>query len=151
MLTMTPEQIEARAKRLAQLPGTVRRHTLADDFPKKMEAAVKAKKVKRKLPTESNLLQLQLVKAGYTATLEYRFHETRKWRIDVALIEQKIAVEIDGGIFTQGRHTRGAGFLADMEKSNALATAGWRLFRFTPRQVRKGEAIETLVKCLEGA
>lgn len=66
---------------------------------------------------------------------EYKFHPVRRWRIDYALPEKKIAIEIDGGVWTNGRHTRGAGFKKDMEKTNALAADGWLLLRFTPSEL----------------
>lgn len=69
---------------------------------------------------------------------EFRFHPVRRWRFDWAWPERKVAVEIDGGIWTRGRHTRGAGFLADMEKLNTAALLGWRVLRFTPAQVKDG-------------
>ncbi len=63
---------------------------------------------------------------------EYRFAPPRRWRIDYAWPQAFLAVEIEGGAWTHGRHTRGTGFLADMEKYNALAEAGWRLLRYPP-------------------
>ena len=80
---------------------------------------------------------------------EYRFHAVRKWRFDYAYVDKKIAVEIEGGIFVIGRHTRGAGFLKDMEKYNAAGLLGWRIFRFTPRQVKGMEAYAFIQKVLE--
>ena len=63
---------------------------------------------------------------------EYTFHPTRRWRFDYAIPEYKIAIEIDGGVWTQGRHTRPKGFLGDMEKFNAAAAMGWLVLKFTP-------------------
>lgn len=71
---------------------------------------------------------------------EYRFHPTRKWRFDYAWPDEKVAIEIEGGIWTSGRHTRGSGFSRDMEKYNMAGKLGWRVFRFSPHQFRKGEA-----------
>jgi very-short-patch-repair endonuclease len=71
---------------------------------------------------------------------EYKFHPTRKWRLDYAFPEQKLAIEIEGGVWTRGRHNRGSGFLRDMEKYNCLTQLGWHLLRFTPQQVRDGTA-----------
>lgn len=74
---------------------------------------------------------------------EYRFHPVRRWRFDWALPDSKIAFEFEGGAFTGGRHTRGAGFSADCEKSNIAQLMGWRVFRFTAAHV-KGHAKEIL-------
>ena len=63
---------------------------------------------------------------------EHKFHPTRKWRFDYAIPEHKIAIEIDGGVWTQGRHTRPQGYLNDMEKFNAAAAMGWVVLKFTP-------------------
>lgn len=73
---------------------------------------------------------------------EVRFHPSRKWRFDLAWPAQKIAVEIQGGIFIRGGHSRGVGQEADMEKFNEAQAMGWRVFQFTPEQVfsRDGEA-----------
>lgn len=71
---------------------------------------------------------------------EYRFHPTRKWRFDFAHIKRKIAIEVNGGIFIRGRHTRGTGQLKDMEKFNNAQALGWFIFQFTPSQMRSGEA-----------
>ena len=65
---------------------------------------------------------------------EHKFHETRKWRFDFAWPDQKLAVEVEGGAFSGGRHTRGIGFVKDCEKYNAAVLAGWRVLRFVPRK-----------------
>ena len=64
-----------------------------------------------------------------------------------------MALEVEGGVWTGGRHTRGAGFLKDAEKYNTAATLGWRLIRVTPKQIQTGEAFVWLRKILrpEGA
>lgn len=67
---------------------------------------------------------------------EYRFHPTRRWRFDYANTEHKIAIEIEGGVFTGGRHTRGKGFVNDMEKYNEAVKLGWKILRYTPQQFR---------------
>ncbi len=82
-------------------------------------------------------------------TREHRFHPIRKWRFDFAWIEQKIAAECEGAIYTNGRHTR-AGFEADCAKYNAATAMGWRIFKFTPRMVSSGEAILQLQGVLNG-
>lgn len=66
---------------------------------------------------------------------EYKFHPTRKWRFDYCWPKQKIALEVDGGVWTQGRHTRGSGAIKDMEKFNNAAILGWRVLKYTPDQL----------------
>jgi len=74
---------------------------------------------------------------------EYRFHPVRKWRFDWALVPQKIAIEFEGGVFTGGRHGRGAGLSADAVKYNVAQAMGWRVYRFTAAHL-KGHAQEIL-------
>jgi very-short-patch-repair endonuclease len=75
---------------------------------------------------------------------EYRFSEARRWRFDWAWPERKIAVEEDGGVWVQGRHTRGAGYLKDMEKLNAAAELGYRVFRFQTGKVDMAQLARVL-------
>jgi very-short-patch-repair endonuclease len=76
---------------------------------------------------------------------EWRFHVNRRWRFDFAWRERKLAVEVEGGVWSKGRHTTGVGFTKDIEKYNAAAILGWKVLRFTTQQVRSGEAIKTLM------
>ena len=81
-------------------------------------------------------------------TPEFRFHPTRKWRIDWAWPEHRLALEVDGGVWTHGRHTRGAGWMKDTEKLNELTRMGWRLLRVTPSQLHDPQTIALLADCL---
>jgi hypothetical protein len=87
--------------------------------------------------------------AGTQGVLEHRFHAVRRWRFDAAFPEKLIAIEIDGGAFIGGRHTRGVGFKNDCEKLNNAALLGWRIFRFLPEQLRNGEVYDMLAKVLD--
>lgn len=78
------------------------------------------------------------------ALFEFQFHPRRKWRFDIAWPDLMLAVEIDGGIWSGGRHTRRAGFHKDMEKINAATVLGWRVLRFTPQDVEDGYATRLL-------
>ncbi len=75
---------------------------------------------------------------------EYRFHPRRRWRFDFAWPRYMLAVEVDGGIYSRGRHVRGGGFERDAEKRNAAVIAGWRVLHFTPRLVRSGAAVQAI-------
>ena len=72
---------------------------------------------------------------------ELRFSPPRRWRFDYAWTQYKIAVEIEGGVWSGGRHNRGKGFLNDMEKYNRAAVLGWGVFRFTPSEFASTEAL----------
>ena len=87
-------------------------------------------------------LKIELVK-------EFRFHPTRRWRFDYAFPELKIAVEVEGGVYIQGRHTRGSGFIKDMEKYNTAASMGWTIIRVTPDEKLSAKTVDLLRKTLE--
>ena len=94
------------------------------------------------------MLVWQLQSERILGQSEYRFDPVRRWRLDHAYPEKKIAIEVEGGHWINGRHTRGSGFEKDCEKYNALALAGWRLFRFTPKMVKDGTALKTIKQAL---
>ena len=77
---------------------------------------------------------------------EHKFHPTRRWRFDLAFLESKLAVEVEGGIWTYGRHNRAISFIKDMEKYNEACLLGWNLLRFTTDMVKKGESIKIISK-----
>ena len=69
---------------------------------------------------------------------EFRFHPVRRWRFDW-LFPLNIALEVEGGVFIQGRHSRGEGMIADMEKYNVAQCMGYIVLRCTPKQIQTGE------------
>jgi very-short-patch-repair endonuclease len=79
---------------------------------------------------------------------EFRFHKTRKWRADLAWPAAKVLLEVDGGVWTGGRHTSGVGFSKDLEKINAATEMGYAVYRYTPAMVSSGEAIRQLERVL---
>lgn len=93
-------------------------------------------------------LNWRLVK-GQPYQAEYKFHHARKWRFDFAWPAQLVAVEIEGGVWSRGRHTRGAGYIADAIKYNEAALAGWRVIRLAGDLVNDIEFLNR-VKCLIG-
>lgn len=77
---------------------------------------------------------------------EYQFHPKRKWRADFHLVGKKILVEMEGGIWSGGRHTRGKGYIGDMEKYNAAVMMGYQVIRFSTEQVKSGLAVQQIEK-----
>lgn len=88
---------------------------------------------------------------GAECVKEYRFYKPRKWRFDYALPLYKIALEVEGGVWTQGRHVRPQGFLSDMQKYNTAALLGWRVFRTTPDKLVTGDTILLLKSAISGS
>ena len=68
-------------------------------------------------------------------TFEHLFHPTRKWRFDLCWIPQKVALEVDGGIWIQGGHNRGAQIKKTWEKENAAQLLGWKILKCEPRDL----------------
>lgn len=79
---------------------------------------------------------------------EHKFHSSRRWRFDFAFVAQRLAVEVEGGAFSGGRHTRGLGFVADCEKYNAAVLGGWRVLRYVPRKDWIAGAVAQITEAL---
>jgi len=75
---------------------------------------------------EDNQLPLPVNRDGK----EYRVIPSRRWRFDYAYPQYRIGIEIHGGIWIRGGHTRGSGFIKDREKMNHAAIAGWLVLEF---------------------
>ena len=82
---------------------------------------------------------------------EYRFHPKRKWRFDYAFPAVKLALEVEGGVWTRGRHTRPKGFLNDVEKYNTATLLGWRVLRTTPTELYTNSTLNMLNFAISGA
>ncbi len=74
----------------------------------------------------------------------------RDWRFDFAWPDLRLAVEVEGGGWTGGRHTRGAGFAADLEKYDAAMRLGWTVYRCAGELIKSGRAVETINILIEG-
>jgi hypothetical protein len=74
-------------------------------------------------------IKLKLLKIEFET--EYRFHPTRKFRFDIAILEHKIAIEYEGIISDKSRHTNIVGFTNDCRKYNLAQSLGWKLLRYT--------------------
>lgn len=86
---------------------------------------------------------------GVECVKEYKFHPDRRWRFDFAIPEYKIAIEIDGGVWTYGRHNRAQGYIADMAKFNEAAALGWVVLKFTPQEQYKTATFQLIKKTIE--
>jgi very-short-patch-repair endonuclease len=79
---------------------------------------------------------------------EYKFCD-RGWRFDFAFPGIALAIEIEGGTWSGGRHSRGSGFEADCAKYNRAAMLGWKVLRYSTEMVQNGTAIHQVVEYIE--
>jgi very-short-patch-repair endonuclease len=79
---------------------------------------------------------------------QHRFHPTRRWRFDFAHLASKVAIEIQGGIWSHGAHVRGAQYQRDRAKIVMAQELGWIVYELTDRQIT-GEWIERIVGMIQ--
>jgi len=79
---------------------------------------------------------------------EVQFHPGRKWRWDLCWPDYMVALEVQGGIFIQGRHSRGAAMLKEWEKLNTAASYGWRVLFVQPKDLCLVTTAEMIRKAL---
>lgn len=73
---------------------------------------------------------------------ELRFHPDRKWRLDFAWADVKLAVEVQGGTHLHGAGSHAGGkYGDDCEKLAEATLAGWRVLWCTSEQVMNGQAL----------
>jgi hypothetical protein len=102
-----------------------------------------------RINAEANLLlEKHLEELGLKFEKEFAFALPRKWRFDYVLtwshMSPNVAIEIEGGIWTRGRHTRGGGYERDLSKYRTAAALGWKVYRFSTQEVLSGVAMEFL-------
>ena len=96
------------------------------------------------------LLLDQLALAGFPAPeREVSLVPGRRFRCDLVWRPQRLVCEVEGGVWTGGRHTRGAGFTRDCEKTNELTLLGYRVLRITAEHIRSGQALAWLERGLK--
>jgi len=132
--------------KLASLPPSVRAKLGKRPRASKVSDAIKGELRKAREAEARRLFFRMLAIARLPEPeTEVSFHPSRKWRFDYAWPAAKIALEVEGGVWTQGRHTRGSGFVKDMDKYNAAAVLGWRVLRVMPDRLT-GLATEQMLR-----
>jgi hypothetical protein len=79
---------------------------------------------------------------------EYRFAPPRRYRFDRVWKDRMLALEVDGGAWSGGRHTSGKGFTSDCEKATLAALKGWRVMHVTGEHIKSGQALRWLQEAL---
>jgi very-short-patch-repair endonuclease len=81
----------------------------------------------------SQFERLWALHKGPALTKEVTFYPGRRFRFDYAHHAAKAAIELDGGVFVGGRHSRGMGQVRDAEKGRLAAYSGWNVIHFTTK------------------
>ena len=97
-------------------------------------------KIKGKSITPAQLtLKTHLEELGVATVFEFRFLEGRKFAFDLYNANTRIGFEADGGTWTGG-HMRNKKIEQQYEKDRLAQLHGYRILRFTNRQILCGEA-----------
>lgn len=103
------------------------------------------------------VLALQLEAGKWTFTRQHEYAKPRRFKADFLVRHcgvswcdvPSVLVEVQGGIYSRQAHGSVTGVLADLERGNAAAIAGYRVIRVTPQMVDDGTALQLIEKALE--
>lgn len=79
---------------------------------------------------------------------EYRFDPARRYRLDFFFPAARLGVELQGGTWVAGGHSRGRGYQRDCDKLAACTLAGIRVLWFTTDDVTSGKALTVIEAAL---
>jgi very-short-patch-repair endonuclease len=102
----------------------------------------------RKSSAPENLLALHFNAYRLHPEREYRFHPPSRYRFDFAFLASMLAIEVEGGIWSKGAHSRPKGIIRDITKGNLAVLSGWRVLRYTPEMIKDGTAIREIQHAL---
>ena len=103
------------------------------------------KKAKREALENLLLHQIRCLKLPKPQR-NYKFHPTRKLELDFAWPDLMLAVEVQGGTYSGGKHARGVGYTNDCRKMGEAMALGWVIYWCDTVLVRNGEAIQVIEK-----
>ena len=92
----------------------------------------------------------QLDEAGIRYVRERMLIPGRRFRFDFLFPRHWLVAEIEGGTWSGGRHTTGAGFHKDCEKYNLALEHGYRVLRFTSTMVSNRSALDQVARVVRG-
>ena len=99
-------------------------------------------------PLERQFADLWQMLGGPELEREYRFEPLRRWRADFAHLASRTLIEIEGGLYQQGRHNRAHGYQADCEKYNWATMTGWQVIRLTSMMLTP-DYVESIIKWIQ--
>lgn len=102
-----------------------------------LPSSFKPKAAQPDLESDFEQLWKRLAKGWPVPVREYTFSERRKFRFDFAFVPEKLAIEMEGGIFAKGAHTRGKHYWSDCQKYNLATELSWAVLRYTANDLAK--------------
>ena len=100
---------------------------------------------KKKQTPQQLLLGIHLKELSIETVPEYVFATGRKFAFDLYLPKFRIGLEVDG--FHKGGH--GGGWGKDYEKDRLAQILGFKILRFSNREVENGDAKDFLAQWLQ--
>lgn len=121
--------------------------------PKAASTATKRQRPAHWPPGVDSELEMMLVTRLERAGLplgegQYRFVPGRLYRFDRAYPSQMVAIEIQGGVWVNGAHSRGSGVQRDCLKLSLGAALGWRVLPVTREMIESGQAVDLIRQAL---
>lgn len=112
----------------------------------------KAQKAPRPVSHLEEAVALYIQMSGLpTPKRQWQFALPRKWSVDFGWPERGVILEVEGGTFTNGRHSRGKGMRNDADKYNTATLLGHRVFRVTTDMIQDGTAYELIHRIFRAA
>jgi hypothetical protein len=104
-------------------------------------------KIPRQPAKQISEMCLILHAMGIDYVTEHRFHDLRKFRFDIAILDMKVGIEYEGLMSEKSRHTTIEGFTMDCIKYNLAVKEGWRVMRYTAKNYQSfGSDIQEILK-----
>ena len=94
--------------------------------------------------TEAHIEQPDYLEPWQKAKKDGRKRHPWRHDFEVQTEHERLAVEIEGGLWVGGGHVRGKIYQQNLDKYNASAVFGYALLRFSPQDVLNGKAAATL-------
>lgn len=76
---------------------------------------------------------------SWEADYEKRYAKSKRskrYRLDFAHPETCVGIEIQGGVYSRGRHVNGSGYERDCQKYNLAYISNWTIFLLTSKMAR---------------
>ena len=94
-------------------------------------------------------LLVRLERAGLPLGVgQYRIVPGRMFTWDRCWPEQRVCVEVNGGVWVKSGHSTGGGIERDCLKASMAAALGWRSLPVTKNMIEDGSAVELIGRAL---